>query len=283
MYNSVLAVPDSESAIYSILEKCELMSVNQLTLVYPYGKYKHANKPHIENKLSSIMNKGCLLEHITQPLGDDKDHFVFIAEQAELRDAQLIMLTRQQDPPENDWLNGMKSLIRSNSEWAVMLCSKRSWAGHSIGVLATIDILDDSKEQTALNSRVYENAYDLTVCLAATLHVLSVIPVSLVSTELDLVEPYEILQKHAATTYDQLVKFTSENNEKKDAILAVKAGYPPREIQSYSRQHHINLVVLGNISRTGISRLLLGNTAEKILDHLHTDALIVRNKHNEIS
>ncbi|WP_181405094.1 universal stress protein [Aestuariibacter sp. GS-14] len=263
-----------------MLEKCELMSVNQLTLVYPFGEYRFTNKPHILNKLSSLKDKGCQLDHITLPLGAHKKHFSFIAEQAELRDAQLIMLTRQQEQPGSDWLNGVKSLLRSNSEWAVMLCSKRSWAGRSIGVLATIDILDDTKEHAALNTGVLDAACSLTERLAAMLHVLSVIPVSLVSTELDLVEPYERLQKHVATTHEKLVEFTSALHDGKDAILSVTAGYPPREIQSYTRQHHLNLVVLGNIARTGIRGLLLGNTAEKILEHLRTDALIVRNKHH---
>lgn len=37
-----------------------------------------------------------------------------------------------------------------------------------------------------------------------------------------------------------------------------------------------NIVVMGAISRSGIKRLLLGNTAEKVLDHLPCDLLIVK-------
>ena len=40
-----------------------------------------------------------------------------------------------------------------------------------------------------------------------------------------------------------------------------------------------NIVVMGAISRSGLKRVVLGNTAEKLLDHLPCDVLIVKPRH----
>ena len=44
----------------------------------------------------------------------------------------------------------------------------------------------------------------------------------------------------------------------------------------FARTHSADLVVMGALARWGLKRAILGSTAEKVLDHLHCNILIVR-------
>ena len=52
--------------------------------------------------------------------------------------------------------------------------------------------------------------------------------------------------------------------------------HPSDAIQSVSRKIHSDIVVMGAISRSGLKRLFIGNTAEDVLDTLPCDLLIVK-------
>ena len=47
-------------------------------------------------------------------------------------------------------------------------------------------------------------------------------------------------------------------------------------LPAFARTHGADLVVMGALARWGLKRSILGSTAEKVLDHLPCDILIVR-------
>ena len=51
-------------------------------------------------------------------------------------------------------------------------------------------------------------------------------------------------------------------------------------LPTFARTKSADLVVMGALARWGLKRAILGSTAEKVLDHLPCDILIVRNKDN---
>ena len=53
-------------------------------------------------------------------------------------------------------------------------------------------------------------------------------------------------------------------------------GEPSRELVRLVRRFRAQLVVMGAVSRTGLKRLFIGNTAEKIIDALDCDVCIVK-------
>jgi universal stress protein E len=55
--------------------------------------------------------------------------------------------------------------------------------------------------------------------------------------------------------------------------------HPADAIAELAGQTHSSLVVMGAISRSGFKRLLIGNTAERVLDHLVCDVLIIKPRH----
>jgi len=52
--------------------------------------------------------------------------------------------------------------------------------------------------------------------------------------------------------------------------------HPVDAILQAARKSHSSIVVMGAISRSGLKRLLIGNTAESILDELHCDVLVIK-------
>jgi universal stress protein A len=55
---------------------------------------------------------------------------------------------------------------------------------------------------------------------------------------------------------------------------ALGATHP--EITRYAREHGFDLIVLGTHGRTGLTHVLLGSTAEKVVRHAHCAVLTVR-------
>lgn len=82
-------------------------------------------------------------------------------------------------------------------------------------------------------------------------------------------------------------KIKAEHREKLDALAAsngIDAGHThqlpgaTRELlPTFARSKYAGLVVMGALARWGLKRAIIGSTAERVLDHLPCDILIVRN------
>jgi nucleotide-binding universal stress UspA family protein len=58
-------------------------------------------------------------------------------------------------------------------------------------------------------------------------------------------------------------------------VVATVSGDPAEEILRYARTHAIDLIVVGTHGRTGLSRLLLGNVADRVLRGTRCPVLVV--------
>lgn len=61
-----------------------------------------------------------------------------------------------------------------------------------------------------------------------------------------------------------------------DSQLHLVQGVPMDAIAQVTRQTHSGLVVMGAIARSGFKRVLIGNTAERVLNGLRCDVLVVK-------
>ena len=83
---------------------------------------------------------------------------------------------------------------------------------------------------------------------------------------------------------DQRIK--AEHREKLDALAAANdidadhvhqlPGTTRELLPTFARTHGASLVVMGALARWGLKRSVIGSTAERVLDHLPCDVLIVR-------
>ena len=69
-----------------------------------------------------------------------------------------------------------------------------------------------------------------------------------------------------------------EEKSKKEGISCDKVilkGNPSDELIRYSKESGANILVMGSIGRTGISRFLLGSVAEKVVRHSEVPVMVV--------
>ncbi|MBU6997190.1 MAG: universal stress protein [Theionarchaea archaeon] len=64
-----------------------------------------------------------------------------------------------------------------------------------------------------------------------------------------------------------------------DVYPMVEEGHPAQEIIDHAKD--FDLVVVGTLGRTGLSHLLLGSVAEKVVRHAPAPVLVVRARENE--
>lgn len=61
-----------------------------------------------------------------------------------------------------------------------------------------------------------------------------------------------------------------------DAVVELVKGEPEDVIERYVHDHGIDLVVMGTVARTGLSGVLIGNTAERVLQRLRVSVLATK-------
>jgi nucleotide-binding universal stress UspA family protein len=89
-----------------------------------------------------------------------------------------------------------------------------------------------------------------------------------------IVSVYSLLEKEGKDAVD----FIKSEGAKLGLNVNVKIeeGSPPRKILETSKQ--FDLIVMGTLGRTGVSKLLLGSVAEKVVRFAECPVLVVRAK-----
>ncbi len=87
-----------------------------------------------------------------------------------------------------------------------------------------------------------------------------------------IVSVYSLLEKEGKDAVD----FVKSEGAKLGVIVSVKVeeGSPARKIVDASKTH--DLIVMGTLGRTGISKILLGSVAERVVRFAECPVLVVR-------
>ena len=103
----------------------------------------------------------------------------------------------------------------------------------------------------------------------AELHLLHVFPeviLPLPDAATSWTPPEAELRKHVEETNDRLLQVLGPQwAEQHCTVRTTKFGYAVDEIVKYVKEHGIDLIVIGTHGRTGLSHLLLGSVAEKLV------------------
>ena len=172
----------------------------------------------------------------------------------------------------NDW-----ELLRRSPVPVLLVKSGRRWERPA--VLAAVDPTHSYAKPAKLDAAIIDAASSVATALGGKLHAVhAFVPAVIDVRRLDLDDPN--LSAHI------------ESRAAKQATAALEravgaAGVPPARrhlvgrhpadaIPQVARSTRAGIVVMGALSRSGLKRLVVGDTAERILDALACDVLVVK-------
>jgi nucleotide-binding universal stress UspA family protein len=147
-------------------------------------------------------------------------------------------------------------------------------------ILAAIDPSTDDSAKLKLNVDALSLAAELATSTGASLYVINAwLPLgeSLFRTHL----PEASLRKYIADArryaHMEMANLLARCNTRiPPSNVHVIRGDRHEVIAGFAAQRHIDLIVMGNVGRTGISGLVIGNTAEQVLRQAQCSVLTIR-------
>lgn len=147
------------------------------------------------------------------------------------------------------------------------------------GIVAAVDPLHTHAKPAKLDAEIMKAAAAMKIALRGTLTLVHAYPPPVIVTSGWISGPVLLPTGSTTTTERALRKAIVEEAEKLpmpphkiDLVCA-----PPRDaIPDAARRAKAGIVVMGVMSRSGLKRLFVGNTAEGVLDALPCDVLVVK-------
>ena len=149
-------------------------------------------------------------------------------------------------------------------------------------VLAAVDPVHSFAKPAKLDAAILDMGSQVAGVLQGALHAVhAFVPATIDVDQLDLNLPNLSAYIEAEAAKGAKAAFDKELS-RSDARIAKRhlvGRHAADAIPELARDLKAQLVVMGAISRTGIKRLLIGNTAERILDALPCDVLVMKPSH----
>lgn len=171
-----------------------------------------------------------------------------------------------------DW-----ELIRSSPVPVLLVKTPRPYRKPTI--LAALDPTQSFNKPAALDSEILRFSATLAQALRGTVHAVhGYVPVPANLPVEVLATPGELEKRLAASetaAFGALAR-AAEPVGLSGSCLHVEGRHPVDAVLDVAAETGTQIVALGSLSRSGVDRLLIGNTAEKLIDRLHCDVLVVK-------
>ena len=137
-------------------------------------------------------------------------------------------------------------------------------------VLAAVDPLNEHDKPAALDDRIYTFAAELARVLRGHLHV-----VHSYGTPLGAELPPDAV-KLIADQHRAAMKRFLDTHAALEGRPHLYEGLAHECLQTAAKEHAADFVVMGAVARRGLKRLFIGSTAERVLDRLPCDLIIIK-------
>ena len=205
-----------------------------------------------------------------------------VIRRARSSDADLVVAEQHAGHHAAPWLLKYTDweLLRQCPVPVLLVKSRRAW--RSPGVLAAIDPAHAFAKTAGLDDEILRSAAALSEATGGALHVLHAYTPSIIGMDpagLSMANATEYIvenaHKHAQAGLTRALR--SARIEPVPAKNCHLAGYHAVDaIPAVARENHCDIVVMGALSRSGLKRALIGNTAERLLEDLRCDVLVVK-------
>ncbi|MGJ8692522.1 MAG: universal stress protein [Thalassotalea sp.] len=159
----------------------------------------------------------------------------------------------------------------------ILIASHIKWKDKA-NILLAVDLSTAESNHQQLNSLILDWGETWAQVTHNQLHAMYSIPVAKPLLEFDVVDKHAVMQKKGPAAKEKMQELLARF-DMNSVIDHITVGPPDSSILHQANELHSSLVILGSVARKGISGLLLGNTAEKVLHHLRTDCLIIKLPH----
>ncbi|AOE84304.1 universal stress protein [Pseudomonas sp. TCU-HL1] len=164
----------------------------------------------------------------------------------------------------DDW-----QLLRQAPTPLFLIRSGRDWEGGT--VLAGMDVEHQDAAHVTLQGSVMEHASFLCGLFRTSLHVVSAYSPAL----LPQADPTQTIDQAVASHCQDQCQWFMQEYELPRHRLHIGEGPARTLIPQVAREFEAVLTVLGTVGREGVAGMLVGNTAEAVLDHLEGDLLVI--------
>jgi universal stress protein E len=137
-------------------------------------------------------------------------------------------------------------------------------------VLAAVDPLNEHDKPAALDDRIYTFAAELARVLRGHLHV-----VHSYATPLGAELPPDAVKLIADEHRTAMARFL-DTHAALEGRPHLYEGVAHECLQTAAKEHAADFVVMGAVARRGLQRLFIGSTAERVLDRLPCDLVIIK-------
>ncbi len=202
-----------------------------------------------------------------------------IVRRAEAIRADLIVAERHATRHVAPWLLRFTDweLLRLSSVAVLLVKSPRAYRRPII--LAAVDPSHAFAKPSRLDDEILRRAQAIKGALHGTLHAVHAyvpMPVGMTSAEMAAPNITERIEAHARAQAQAGFARVLRSVKIPRARRHLVGRHPINAIGQVAREVRSSIVVMGAISRTGIKRVFIGNTAERILDQLACDVLVVK-------
>ena len=177
-------------------------------------------------------------------------------------------------------------LMLTNTDWQLLrLCpcpvllvkTTRRYA--RARVLVAVDPMHAHAKPSALDTKLLDTGEALAEAFGGTVHAAHAYVLTTPLASGFMVEPMPlpvaIAEQHAADVRAAFKRLVAPYNlGSRRAHL--RTGLPVDELPDLAKEIDASVVVMGVVSRSGLKRLFIGHTAERVIDHLKCDVLIVK-------
>lgn len=168
----------------------------------------------------------------------------------------------------------LRRTLFSNTDWNLirdcpfpLLLVKQRELSTVPKVLAAVDPLHEHDKPADLDRAILALAGQLTRAIGGQLHVLH-------SYDTALARP-ELLADLEKTHREALEKLVADH-EVDAANVHLRQSAPHHAIADFAEREQTDFVVMGAVSRSGLQRIFIGSTAERALDRLPCDLIVVK-------
>jgi nucleotide-binding universal stress UspA family protein len=163
----------------------------------------------------------------------------------------------------------------------VWLAGSQNQPGAAPRILAAVHANPDDAAEQMLNSSILELALLMAELMGGRLSIIqtwTAFGETLLASHMPPHELKEYVESTRAREHEAFLALTQSFHDRlaADATMEFVKGEAEDVIPKYVDAHEIDLVVMGTVARTGVVGLLIGNTAERVLQRVRVSVLATK-------